>query len=150
LRSPATAAQLRDRPEALHAALLLDPEKRARVEAFLVERLNDAELDDEHRVDVALLAVDLGGLSSASRLRVAETLVQGLDRVVDAGRAQALADGLAGLLDGAAMKEAPGLWHRAAQNLLQAMTRITDDISLQSLQLTFQAVCGVDPAGANH
>jgi hypothetical protein len=52
-RTPPTSRQLRDRaPLALHAAVGLDEQRRAEVEALLVARLYDPTLGDEQKTDL--------------------------------------------------------------------------------------------------
>src|SRR6202035_3355447 len=65
-RTPVTSRQLRDRADlALPAAVGLDAERRAEVNALLLARLDDPALGDEQKTDLALAASAWDGLSSS-------------------------------------------------------------------------------------
>jgi serine/threonine protein kinase len=81
LRGPVTTRQLKYRAEmALHAAVGLDPKRRAAAERLLLARLQDPALDPEQRTDVALVAAALGDLPPQAQGRVTAALAAGLRR----------------------------------------------------------------------
>jgi tRNA A-37 threonylcarbamoyl transferase component Bud32 len=78
-RTPATSRQLRDRAAlALSAAVGLDVERRDKVEALLMARLEDAALGDEQKRDLALAASEWDGLSNSAANRTARQLVRAM------------------------------------------------------------------------
>jgi hypothetical protein len=75
--NPTTARQLRDRAAlALPAAVGLDLERRAEVEALLLARMDDPSLGEEHKQDLALAAAAWEDLSSAGAVRTIRRLAQ--------------------------------------------------------------------------
>jgi hypothetical protein len=63
-RTPSTSRQFRDRAAvALHAAVGLDRRRRAEVEALLIRRIEDPDVDDLQTTDLALAAAGWDGLS---------------------------------------------------------------------------------------
>ncbi len=79
LRRPATRRQLRLAGEpALHAAVGLDSRRREQAEQCLRSALTDPQANDTDRLDLALLAVDLGPLAP----EMARAAVPGLARAV--------------------------------------------------------------------
>src|SRR5207245_9076906 len=77
LRKSVTTRQLKSRGEsALHAAVGLDPGKRARVERLLVERSQDPKLVDDQLADIALVASALGDLTPNAARRVGQPVTQ--------------------------------------------------------------------------
>jgi tRNA A-37 threonylcarbamoyl transferase component Bud32 len=70
-RTPATSRQLRDRASvALPAAVGLDEERRAEVEALLLARLDDPALSAEHKTDLVLALSAWDGLSGPAAARL--------------------------------------------------------------------------------
>jgi serine/threonine-protein kinase len=139
LHSPLTTGQLKTRAElALHAAIGLDPRKRAQAERFFAERLRDPGLDDGKRTDVALACATLGNLTPATTKPVAQALIRGLPQVhmTDRYTLRQLADGLG--TAGARLESKDAALACAA--LIQAMARNvgpTDDSAHRKL---FQAL----------
>jgi tRNA A-37 threonylcarbamoyl transferase component Bud32 len=80
-RTPLTVRQLsrRARP-AMIAAVGLDPEKRQRAEARLIERLEAADGSGRQQLDLAIAALTLGDLGPASSQRIVDLLVAWLAR----------------------------------------------------------------------
>jgi predicted Ser/Thr protein kinase len=79
LRQPMTIRQLRVRAEpAVHAAVGLDPAKRAQVEKLLLKRLQDPDLDDNLRSDVAVIAAALADLTPPAAARMTDALAQSM------------------------------------------------------------------------
>jgi hypothetical protein len=74
-RTPVTSRQLRNCAAlALSAAVGLDAERRAEVEALLVARLDDPAIGDEQKRDLAVAATAWDGLGSAAAVRALRQL----------------------------------------------------------------------------
>jgi hypothetical protein len=125
VRGPVTTWQLQLRAEvALHAAVGLEPDKRAQVEEVLINKLQDPDLPEAQRTDLAVVAAMLGDLSARASGEVARTLSPApTNDYVDQRN---MAIGLAAV---AARLEPP----QAADALLQAMTKTSDRSTLQSM-----------------
>jgi serine/threonine protein kinase len=120
LRSPLNTRQLKYRAElALHAAVRFDLDKRAQVERLLVDRLQDPQLGDAQRADVALAAAALGDLTPAAAVRVAQTLTDTMAKTTDSNALQSLVLGLWAV----AVRMQP---KDGAATLTQAMSKTTD------------------------
>jgi hypothetical protein len=123
LRSPVTTRQLNVRKVlALHAAVGLDPDRRAEVERLLLEHLNDPALRDEERGDVALVAVALGGLRPAAAADVAQTLRQAMKAMAKTHAPPTVttyAEGLTALSDQLEAREATLIAPTLAQDLAE-------------------------------
>jgi hypothetical protein len=128
LRGPLTSRQLKARAEsALHAAVGLDPVKRANVEQLLAERLQDPQLDDRRRTDAAIAASALGDLRVEVAARVALVLLQAMAKHMNLARRagvaadpifmRELAPGLTAVADRLEPKVAADALHCLAQAL---------------------------------
>jgi hypothetical protein len=127
LRSPVTIRQLKNRAEqALHAAVRLDPTKRAQVEQLLFRRLQEPGLDEGRQADLALIAVGLGDLTPTTRARVAQALTQAMAKTTDPDALGALAKGLAAVAARLEPKE-------VVATLARAMAKTTDRYALGEL-----------------
>jgi hypothetical protein len=136
VRGPMTTRQLKARAEpALHAAVGLDPDRRAKVERLLVEWLQDPRLSDEQRTDLALAAVALGDLTQPTAACVARTLTRSMAKT-PWDNYTALIELAEGLLAVAARLE-PG---EAADILTQAMAKTGDSSALFKLRQGLSAV----------
>jgi hypothetical protein len=77
--SRSAAQQLRQRgPAALHAAIGLDLEKRARVERLLADASADPKLSVWERADVSLIMLALGDLTPSVRAGAAKALLEAM------------------------------------------------------------------------
>ncbi len=129
LRTPETTRQLRNHAgPALHAALGLDPERRAAVELFLLQRIQDTTLGDEQRSDVALTAVALENQAPASTAAFAAVLAQAMSKTTDANALDQLAAGLSVLTARLEARDAARLSAGPAVVLTQAMCKTNDDL----------------------
>jgi tRNA A-37 threonylcarbamoyl transferase component Bud32 len=78
-RTPGTSRQLRERASlALSAAVGLDAERRAEVEAVLMARLTDPAIRDEQKSDLALAASALDGLSNSAAVLTTQQLTRAM------------------------------------------------------------------------
>jgi tRNA A-37 threonylcarbamoyl transferase component Bud32 len=118
LRSPMATRQLKARAEpALHAAVRLDPDRRAQVERLLVERLQDPRLSDEQRTELALVAVALGDLTPTASADVARALSHAMAMTTEPNTLSELAHGLSAVAARLEPEEAARLCARAADTL---------------------------------
>jgi tRNA A-37 threonylcarbamoyl transferase component Bud32 len=122
LQDPLTTRLLRNRAEpAFHAAVGLEPDRRAQVERLLVERLQDPRLSEQQRRDLALATVALGGPASPVAARLAQALNRAMANTDDANALGELAEGLSKVAPRLEGKEAVRLCAEAAATLTQAM-----------------------------
>jgi hypothetical protein len=130
-RTPGTSRQLRDRAApALHAAVGLDEERRAEVEALLLARLDDLALGDEQKGDLALAASAWDGLSSPAAGRTARQLAQASKDANDPTASYELARSLSALAPRLESKDAASV----ATTLVQVMKQDTKGLfALQGL-----------------
>jgi tRNA A-37 threonylcarbamoyl transferase component Bud32 len=78
LRTEATAAQLRHGARwFVHAAVGLDPQRRARAEQLLVEGMRDPDKSLRHRTEIAWAALELSDWDSPTHRESAEVISQG-------------------------------------------------------------------------
>ncbi len=78
-RTPLPSRQLRDRAAlALSVAVGLDSERRSEVEAVLLARMEDPELGEEQKTDLAMAAAAWDGLSSAGAVGTAQQLIRAM------------------------------------------------------------------------
>jgi hypothetical protein len=121
LREPMTTRQLKLRAEpALHAAVGLEPDRRAQAERLLVGRLQDPELSDGQRADVALVTVALGDPTPTGAAGVARVLTRAMANTTNPNLLE-LARGLSAVASRLEPQEAA----RTAATLAQAMARET-------------------------
>jgi hypothetical protein len=100
LRTPLTTRQLRDRAAlALHAAVGLDEQRRAEVEALLLARLGDPTLADPQKTDLALAVAAWDGLSSPALVPAAEQLTRALRQAEDDRALTQLTESLSALAE---------------------------------------------------
>ncbi len=105
-------------------------------------RLEDPDLSDESRIDLALTASALGGLSPPAAAVAAQTLLQALTRTTDPSAIPSLAQGLSDVADRLEAKEAARVRTEVAATLTQAMNKTNDPNALQSLAQGLSAVAG--------
>jgi hypothetical protein len=130
LSTPETTRQLRNRAgPVLHAAIGLNPERRAAVESLLLERMQDTTLGEDHRTNVALAAVALENQAPASTAAAAAILVQALGKTTDATALNRLAAGLSEL----AARIGPDEAVATAAVLVQALSKTADARALSQL-----------------
>jgi tRNA A-37 threonylcarbamoyl transferase component Bud32 len=143
LRTPQTTHQLRNHAgPALHAAIGLDPQRRAGAERLLLQRLQDPRLGKEHRTDVAWLAVAIERRTSAFSTAVANVLVQAMHQTADAKALGQQALGLSDVVARLEPQEAAPVCAEAAAILAQAMNRTSDANALDHLEEGLSAVAG--------
>jgi hypothetical protein len=123
LRDSVTIQQLKDKGEyILHTAVGLDPDRRARAEELLMERLLEGKRTEAERVDLAFLAVTLGDLTPDAAGRAGHTLAEAVTQTTDRDRLSALVEALAAV--------APRLDARGAAQLAailsQALGKVRD------------------------
>jgi tRNA A-37 threonylcarbamoyl transferase component Bud32 len=136
-RTPVTSRQLRDRAAlALHAAVGLDEQRRAEVEALLVARLDDPTLGDEQKTDLALAASRWDGLTNNGAARTAWQLTRAMRDSKEPRALGALARGLSAV---AARLEAADA-ARAATTLFEVMKDAADPDDLSALREGLSAV----------
>jgi hypothetical protein len=134
--TPVTGRQLRDRSAlALHAAVGLDARRRDEVETLLLDRLDDATLDEEQKTNLALAAAAWDGLSSPGAGRVARQLT----RAVVAASGQSVSQ-LAQALYAVAARLEPKDAAQAATTLVQALKDAKDPTALSLLASGLRAV----------
>ncbi len=130
LRTPETTRQLRNHASPmLHAAIGLDPERRAAVELLLLERIQDTTLGEDQRTDVALAAVALENQTAASTAAVAAILAQAMSKTTNEDALIHLSQDLSDLAARMEPKEAAA----TAAILVQAMSKTTDPYALNLL-----------------
>jgi serine/threonine protein kinase len=126
--------QLRIRAElAMHAAVGLDARRREVVEGLLLERLQQEGVSEEQRTDIALIAVDLGGLNPRAAATVARTLPEAMTQTTDPVALSRLAWKLSAVATRLEFEEAAGA-------IIQAMTKTTDPSVLSQLAEGMSAV----------
>ena len=108
---------------ALHGVVGLDARKRQEAEGRLVRTLERPDLADESRIDVALTASALRGLSSPAAAVAAQTLLHALTRTNDAHALRYLAQGLSAAASRLEPEEADRVSAAAAATLVQAMAK---------------------------
>ncbi|HKI33425.1 MAG TPA: serine/threonine-protein kinase, partial [Gemmataceae bacterium] len=142
-RTPATSRQLRDRASlALSAAVGLDAERRAEVEAVLMARLDDPALGDEQKRDLALAASAWDGLSNSAARRTAKQLTRAITDARDPRALDSLAGGLSAVVARLDAKDAATVAAQAATTLVQAMKGTKEPLALRSLAKGLSAVAG--------
>jgi tRNA A-37 threonylcarbamoyl transferase component Bud32/predicted transcriptional regulator len=133
-RTPVTSRQLHDRaPLALHAAVGLDEQRRAEVEALLLARLDDPTLGDEQKTDLALAASRWDGLTNYGAARTARQLSGAMRDTKNSSALQAQARGLSAVAARLEAKE-------AAATLVQAMKDAKDPDALSWLAQGLSAI----------
>jgi tRNA A-37 threonylcarbamoyl transferase component Bud32 len=126
LSVPVATHQLSVRAEwALHAAVGLNPEKRAQVQRLIVQRLEDSKLGEQHRRDVAMLAVALGELPPTTQVRIARILAQAIAKAPYAREVRAL-KAVSGRLNSSDAAQ-------AAATLTQAIAQAKEPYTLSEL-----------------
>jgi hypothetical protein len=137
LRDPQGMRRLRNRaPFALHAAVGLNEATRQEAEKRLIDALVMPDLTDKPRVDVALAASDLGGLSPHAAALVARTLAQAVSRTKDHDGLVSLAQVLKRVAPQVDAQEAA----EVAASITEAMTQTTDPDALRLLAEGLSAV----------
>jgi hypothetical protein len=132
--SPEGTRQLRERATfGLHAAAGLDEDRRARLEALLLGRLADERLPQERRLDLALVACDLGGLTPEGRRAVAQALDEAVAGASEAKALWRLARGLSAVTGRMEQHEAAETCARAANALTAALAHAPDGHALAHL-----------------
>jgi hypothetical protein len=118
LSSPEKTRQLKRRAgPALQAAVGLSLERRQKVEALLLGRLNDPAASAAQRVDVALVAGALGDLTPETTARVAQVLSEGITKADDHLMRSEMAQDLAAL--------APRMDSKDAASAAAALARVS-------------------------
>jgi hypothetical protein len=120
---------------ALHALVGLNEKKRERVENELREKLREANLPENDRIELAFALMALGDLAPASAADAAGTLVKAMsdartDARTDLFRLSALASGLAALAERMEPQQAAD----TAGPLVKAMTNARTDVYALSAQ----------------
>src|SRR5262249_42275012 len=129
---------------ALHAAIGLDPERRAAVERLLWEQMQDPTLGDDQRTDVAFVVVALENQTPASNAAVAAVLAHVMTKTAAAAAMRRRARGLSA----AAGRLEP---REAAAVLALAMSKTADAIALSVLAEGLSAVAErLEPKEAAH
>jgi hypothetical protein len=140
-RAPVTSKQLRDRAAlALPAAVGLDAERRAEVEALLLARLDDPALGDEQKTDLALAASAWDGLGSSGAVGMARQLTRALTATRTPDARKQLARGLAAVSVRMEARDAAAVAAQAATTLLQFMKDAKNLFALNSLAVSLSAV----------
>jgi hypothetical protein len=136
----ALTRQLRNRAGfAFHAAVGLDPDRRAVVEGTLLKRFKEAAYE-EQRTDIALMAATLGDLSPEAAAEVAQALNQAMSKSTDAYALHDLAQGVSKVARRLEGRQAVQHCDKAATALSQALTKTTDASSLRALARGLAAV----------
>jgi tRNA A-37 threonylcarbamoyl transferase component Bud32 len=136
-RTPVTSRQLRNRAElALSAAVGLDEQTRAEVEAWFVARLEDPALPEDEKTDLALAAAAWSGLGSSAAVPVARQLFRAMKDTADLSALHWLAQRLSALAARLDAKDAA----QAAGMLVQAIKDTKDATALSLLARGLSAV----------
>jgi hypothetical protein len=139
LRKPVMTRQLKNRAEwALHAAVGLDPNKRAQVEQMLVRRLEAREVTPEQRLDIALTLCRFGGQSPATAGKAAKVLAQATSETNDGKALCSLAKDLSAVVARVDSREVPAIFGRVAAALARAISRraVGEDVPAEPDTLT--------------
>jgi tRNA A-37 threonylcarbamoyl transferase component Bud32 len=127
LQEPEYNRQLKNRAAPiLHAVVGLSRRQRAEVEPLLVKRLQDQALTLEHRTDLALAAIELGGLTPKAARCTGSALLQAMPKTSDPSALSELAQSLAAVAARLDPKAAARYCAQAADTLLRAMAKTTD------------------------
>jgi tRNA A-37 threonylcarbamoyl transferase component Bud32 len=127
LQGPVFTRQLRNRASlAMHAAVGLDPQRRAQVERLLLQRLQDQAVSEEQRTDIALVAAGLGDPNSRTALVAARTVTHAMTRTSDPEAQPHLARGLAEVAARLDTPEAAVQRAQAARALTRAIIKTSE------------------------
>jgi tRNA A-37 threonylcarbamoyl transferase component Bud32 len=136
-RTPVTRRQLRNRADlALSAAVGLDEQTRAEVEAWFVARLEDPGLPQNEKTDLALAAAAWSGLGGPAAVPVPRQLCRTMKDTKDWSALPLLAQGLSAVTARLDAKDAA----EAAGSLVQAIKDTDDANALPSLAQGLSAV----------
>jgi hypothetical protein len=139
LRTPPGMRKLRTRAVfALHAVVGLDAQKRQDAERRLVRALEEPDLPDDARTDLALAASELEGWSTPAAAVVARALLQALKKTNDPRTLGSLAQGLSAVAGRLEPREVA----ETAATLSRAMTNTNEPLALGSLAQGLSAVAG--------
>jgi len=135
LRTPQTTHQLRNRAgPALHAAIGLDPERRATVERLFLEKLDDPTIGHDQRTEVAIAAVGLGKPTPRVTASAAAVLAQAMRQTTDARALRQQAWSLSVMAARLEPREAARVSAEAVALLVQAMSKTTDENAWSQLE----------------
>jgi hypothetical protein len=126
---------------AIHAAVGLDHRKRQEVEQLLMSKLASPDLPEELKTDLAGAACDLGGLSAPAANVATTTLIRILRKAADPPAMRSLAERLSLVAGYLEPKEADRISAEAANLLLLAMSRTTNNLELQRLRVVLVMSC---------
>jgi hypothetical protein len=142
-RTPVASRQLRDRAAvALAAAVGLDDELRAEVEALLMARLDDPTLGAEQKRNLALAASQWDGLDKSGALRTARQLTRAMRETKDDLVLQMLAQGLSAVTRRLEPEEAASVTTQATAIVAQAIKDTNNSQALTQLARCLSTVAG--------
>jgi tRNA A-37 threonylcarbamoyl transferase component Bud32 len=143
-RTPVTRRQLLNRADlALSAAVRLNEQTRAEVEAWFVGRLEDPVLPQDEKTDLALAAAAWSGFRSRAAVPVAQQLCRAMKDTKGAGGLYPLLNGLSAVtarLDAKDAAQAAGILGQAMKDTKEAMKDTKDALALQLLAQGLSAV----------
>jgi serine/threonine protein kinase len=144
LRTAQTTRQLRVRAgPALHAAIGLDPQRRAAVQQLLLQRLRDSTIGEDQRRDVALVAVALENPTPTFAVAVANVLAQAMSKTSNANDLNRLAQAFSAVAARLGPREAARVCAEAATVLAQTMSKTSDFYALRQLVESLSAVAAL-------